>query len=77
MGTWLIAIAIGLTIFSSAVWFVRLLGQPPPPEPDPTDVIEVAVDFECSVCGLRLSVTHAQDDEPSAPRHCREQMVPV
>ena len=37
--------------------------------------MEVAVDYKCTICGLRLTVTHAQDeDEVAAPRHCREPM---
>ena len=49
----------------------------PVPEPDPDDVVEVAVDYRCSVCGLQLTVTHAQDAEVAAPRHCREEMEAV
>jgi len=26
------------------------------------------------VCGMRLTVTHAQGEESAAPRHCREDM---
>ena len=74
MPTILIAIAIGIAIFSTAVRIVRVLATPPPPEPDPDDVVEVAVDYRCNVCGLTLTVTQAQDAEPVAPRHCREEM---
>ncbi len=72
----MIAGAIGLGIFAVALWAIRLLATPGPVEPDPEDVTEVAVDYKCTVCGLRLTVTHAQaDDEVDAPRHCREPMV--
>jgi hypothetical protein len=50
---------------------------PQPEDPDPDAVQEVAVDYRCVVCGMRLTVTHAQDAEIEAPRHCREQMVEV
>ena len=73
--TYVIALAIAVGIFAVAMWAIRLLATPGPEEPDPEDVAEVAVDYRCTVCGLRLTVTHAQtDDEMTAPRHCREPM---
>lgn len=73
--TYVIAAAIGLGIFAVALWAIRLLAMPGPEEPDPDDITEVAVDYKCTICGLRLTVTHAQDeDEVAAPRHCREPM---
>jgi len=73
--TWLIAVAIGVAIFSAAKWAINLLAIPAPAEPDPEDVHEIAVDYKCTVCGLRLTVTAAQDGEMAAPKHCREEMV--
>ncbi|HEX5630470.1 MAG TPA: hypothetical protein VFY15_02295 [Acidimicrobiia bacterium] len=72
-----IAVAIGLTVFAVGRWGIRLLAQPGPEEPDPEDVVEVEVPFRCTVCGLRLTVTAAQDAEVIAPRHCREEMEPA
>ena len=71
----LIAVAIGLGIFGGAVYAVRMLATPLPPEPDPDEVREVAVDYRCTVCGMRLTVTHAQDEDVAAPKHCREEMI--
>ena len=74
--TYVIAGAIGLGIFAVALWAIRLLATPGPEEPDPDEIAEVAVAYKCTVCGLRLTVTHAQiEDEMAAPRHCREPMV--
>jgi hypothetical protein len=72
-----IAIAIGIVIIAFTLWVIRLLLIPQPEEPDPDAVREVAVDYRCTICGMRLTVTHAQDREPEAPRHCREEMVEV
>lgn len=72
-----IAVAIGIGVFATAMWVVRLLAIPAPEEPDPEDVHEMDVDYKCTVCGLRLKVTAAQDGESAAPRHCREDMEPV
>lgn len=71
------AIAIGFAIIATTLWVVRLLLMPQPEEPDPESVQEVAVDYRCIVCGMRLTITHAQDQHPEAPRHCREDMVEV
>lgn len=30
--------------------------------------------FECVVCGARVTMTAAPDDEPVPPRHCMEEM---
>ena len=73
----LIAIAIGVAIIAFTLWVVRLLLIPQPEDPDPDAVQEVAVDYRCIVCGLRLTITHAQEDHPDAPRHCRKDMVEV
>jgi len=74
----LIAVALGVSVFAAGLWAVRLLARPVPAEPDADEVIEVAVDYRCTVCGLRLTVTHAQEEsEVTAPRHCREPMVEV
>ncbi len=72
-----VAIAIGVSIFAATLYVVRALSTPQPDEPDPDQVKAVAVDYRCIVCGLRLTITHAQDEHPEAPRHCREDMVEV
>jgi hypothetical protein len=72
-----VAVAIGLMILGAGLWAVRLLARPVPAEPDPEELVEVAVDYRCTVCGMRLTVTLAQGEEPRPPRHCREEMEPV
>ena len=72
-----IAIAMGLAILLAGRWAVRLLATPGPEDIDPDEVVEVEASFRCTVCGMRLTVTHAQGTEVEAPRHCREEMEPV
>lgn len=72
-----IAIAIGLSILVATLWVVRMLLIPQPEDPDPDQVKEISVDYRCVVCGMRLTITHAQQDNPEAPRHCREDMDEV
>lgn len=72
-----IAIAIGVAIIAATLWVVKMLLIPQPDDPDPDQVKEIAVDYKCIVCGMRLTITHAQDEHPDAPRHCREEMIEV
>lgn len=74
---YVLAFAVGAAILGSAIWVIQFLATPPPPEPDPDEVVDVAIDFRCTVCGLTLTVTQAQDEPLRAPRHCREEMEPV
>jgi len=73
----LVAAVLGIAIFLGTVRVVRMIAHGPPPEPDPAAVHEVEVRYRCEVCGMRLTVTHAQDEAPEPPRHCREPMEPV
>jgi hypothetical protein len=77
MANVLIAVALGLVILAVAIWMIRLLAMPQPPEPTEDDLVEVSVDYRCIVCGLRLTVTQVQGNETTAPKHCREEMVLV
>lgn len=70
----LVAVAIGVSILLAGRWGIRLLATPGPGDPDPAGVVEVSADYRCTVCGMQLTVTHAQGDEFNPPRHCREEM---
>lgn len=73
----LIAFGIGFFILSLGRWGIRLLATPGPEEPDPDDVLEMEAAFRCTICGMRLVITHAQGADVAAPRHCREEMEPA
>ena len=70
----LIGVAIGVVIFGVSLWVIRMLATPPI-EIDPDDDEEVDVDYRCTVCGLRLTVTHVQATDAAPPRHCMEEMI--
>ena len=72
----LIALVIGVVIWRVAIWAVRLIGNPPP-ELDPTDLVEVDQDFRCMVCGAEVTMRAANLSELVPPKHCREEMVEV
>ena len=69
-----ISLILGAAIFVGTVVIVWMIANGPPPEPDPDRVHEVEADYRCSICGMRLTVTHLQDAAPDPPRHCREDM---
>lgn len=74
--TVLIAIVIGYVVWRTSIYFIRILSTPPP-EIDPDDIEEVVQDYKCTVCGAEVIMTVQNVSTESAPRHCREDMVPV
>ncbi len=69
----LIAAGIGLAVLLAGWFGIRMLLSAPR-EPDPDEVVEVAADYRCGVCGLRLTITRAPGEEITPPRHCHEPM---
>jgi hypothetical protein len=72
----LIAVVIGVVVWRTSMWIIRLIGNPPP-EVDPADVVEVDQDFRCSVCGAEVTMRAANQSELVPPKHCREEMTAV
>ena len=67
------ALAVGVTLYVIGASLLRKFHVAPPAEPDPDDIKPVNLRFRCVVCGAEVTMTAAQDD-PEAPRHCREDM---
>jgi hypothetical protein len=72
-----IALAMAAAILWLGWWGIRYMAAGAGADPDPGEVVEVEGSFRCMVCGMRLTVTHAQGADVAAPRHCREEMEPV
>jgi hypothetical protein len=72
----LIAIVIGVVVWRTSMWFVRMLSTPPP-EIDPEDVVDTVQHYRCTLCGAEVTMTAQNVQETAAPKHCREEMVPV
>ncbi len=72
----LIALAIGYVVWRFSIYFIRILSMTPE-EIDPDDIKEVIQDYKCTVCGAEVIMTVANVSTEKAPRHCREEMVPV
>ena len=77
----ILRVVVGLvgavTIYVIGAAVLRKFSIEPEPEPDPTDLQPVDVEFRCSICGTTVVMTAAQGDDPEPPRHCREDMVRV
>ena len=71
-----IGVAVAVMVYVIGASMLRKFHLAPPAEPDPDDIKPVDLHFRCIVCGAEVTMTAAQDD-PEAPRHCREDMVLV
>lgn len=74
----------GVAVVSMVLIYVIVAGLlakfkiEPDDEPDVANVVPVNERFLCIVCGAEVVMTAAQpDEELTAPRHCREDMVRV
>jgi len=66
-------VAIGVAILLLGRFGIKLLLNAPPAA-DPQDAVEVAFDYRCALCGMRVTVTRAPGEEFTPPRHCHEEM---
>jgi hypothetical protein len=71
-----IGVAVALFVYVVGAGMLRKFHVAPPPEPDPDDIKPVELHYRCIVCGAEVTMTAAQED-PEAPRHCREDMLLV
>jgi len=73
-----LAVLVALAIYVIGASAIKKFTIAAPEEPDPEDLAPVDLEFQCQVCGARVTMTSAQrEGELEAPRHCREDMVLV
>jgi hypothetical protein len=73
-----IAVIAAVAIYVIGAGIIAKFKVAPPEDIDPDSVVPVDLRFRCIVCGAEVTMTAAQEaDEISAPRHCREDMVPI
>lgn len=72
----LIALAVGVAIWTVAIRVIRMLAEPPP-EIDPGSIVTADTKYRCSICGTEVTMTAVSTSEASAPKHCREEMDEV
>jgi hypothetical protein len=73
-----IAIVLAL-VFAAVLWKVgigmlRSVTRPLPDPPPAGEMRRVSLRYRCSICGVELKMTLANDQEPEPPRHCQEDM---
>jgi hypothetical protein len=78
---WVVRVALALlamlAIYLLGAGTLRKFKIAPDAEPDPSQVVPVEARFRCIVCGAEVTMTAAQEGDMAAPRHCREDMVPI
>jgi hypothetical protein len=75
-----VALLAMVVLYLIGAAFVRNFAQaePPPDDPDVTELGDVDYRYRCIVCGAQAVVYAApHGEEPEAPRHCREPMALV
>jgi hypothetical protein len=70
---------IGAIVVTFVVWRVgsgalRSVATPLPEPPPAGELRKVNLRYRCSVCGMELRLTLADEEEPEPPRHCQEEM---
>lgn len=73
----LIAFVMFLVILRAGVAVLRFMARPVPEPPPPGELRRVNLRYRCTSCGMELKMTAAPDEDPSPPRHCMDEMVPV
>ena len=80
---WIIRVVVtvvaAVLIYVVGAGILKKFKVEPQDEVDPTAVVPVNIKYQCIVCGAEVVMTAAQggDEEPDAPRHCREDMVEI
>jgi hypothetical protein len=72
----LIVAAVGLAFVTLkfGVGMLRSIGTPLPGPPPEGEMRRVTLRYRCSICGLEIRTVLAAEQDPSAPRHCLEDM---
>jgi len=73
---WRVLITVLAMMLILRVGFAVLgaFARPMPDAPPPGELRRVKLKYRCNVCGTEIRMTLANDEVPSAPRHCTEEM---
>ena len=69
-----VAILAMLVIIRIGLVFLRAFAQPVPGPPPAGELRKVKIMFRCSICGTEVRMTVTNDEVPTPPRHCQEDM---
>ena len=65
---------LGVVVFKVGIALLRSLTTPMPPPPPAGELRKVNLRYRCTICGVELKLTLANDEVPEPPRHCQEDM---
>lgn len=68
------ALVLGVVMLRFGVTMLRALGTPLPPPPPSGEMRRVNLRYRCSICGIELRITAANEELPEPPRHCQDEM---
>jgi hypothetical protein len=68
------AVVIGAVIWKVGIAMLRGVTTPLPAPPPAGEMRKVNLRYRCSICGVELKMTLANDELPDPPRHCQEDM---
>jgi hypothetical protein len=68
------AVVLGMVVWKVGVSLLRGITTPLPAPPPAGEMRKVNLRYRCSICGVELKMTLANDELPDAPRHCQEDM---
>ena len=69
-----VAVLVGTLIMRVGYSLLVGFGTPMPEPPPPGELRKVRITFRCSICGTEVRMTAANDEVPTPPRHCQEDM---
>ena len=69
-----IALLAAALILRVGLSFLRMMAQPLPEPPPPGELRKDKIRFRWSICGTEVRMTNANDEVPTPPRHCQEDM---
>ncbi len=70
----LIGVLLMYVALRSGFAVIGAFARPVPEPPPPGELRRVKLSYRCNECGAELRMTLANDEVPSPPRHCTEEM---
>lgn len=70
----LVAAGASYVFFRLGLGMIGSFARPVPAPPPPGELRRVKIQFRCVLCGTEVRMTTANDEMPSPPRHCMEDM---
>jgi hypothetical protein len=68
------AVVVAFLVWRVGIAMLRSLTTPMPPPPPAGELRKVNLRYRCSICGMEIRLTLANDEDPEPPRHCQEEM---